>query len=95
MKRFVLMHVGFEKPTPEIMQRWKAWFASVADRTVEHIGLRAAREISSNGTKDLPFGVDALTGMTIIQAESLDEAETLAKSNPFISSIRIYEVAQH
>lgn len=38
MKRFVLMHVGFEQPTPEIMQRWKTWFASVADRTVEHIG---------------------------------------------------------
>jgi hypothetical protein len=95
MERFVLMHVGFEKPTPEIMQRWKAWFGSIADRTVEHIGLRAAREISSDGVKDLPFGLDALTGLTIIQAESMDEAEALAKTNPFISSVRIYEIAQH
>jgi hypothetical protein len=95
MKRFVLMHVGFEKPTPEIIAKWKAWFASVADRTVEHIGLRAAREISPEGVKDLTFGLDALTGVTIIDAENMDEAEALAKSNPFISSIRVYEVAQH
>jgi len=28
----------------------------------------------------------------IIEAESLDAAEKLAQSNPFIASIRIYEV---
>lgn len=33
--------------------------------------------------------------MTIIDAESMDEAEAPAKTNPFISSIRIYEVAAH
>lgn len=95
MKRFVLMHVGFEKPTPEMMEKWRAWFASLADRTVENIGLRAAREISRAGTTDLPFGLAALTGMTIITAESMEQAETLARSCPFISSIRIYEVAAH
>jgi hypothetical protein len=32
---------------------------------------------------------------TPIEAENLDEAERLARSNPFISSIRIYEMAGH
>ncbi len=95
MIRYVLVHVGFEKPTSEIMEKWQAWFVALADRTIENIGLRAAREISWAGTKDLPFGPDALTGMTIINAESMEEADALARSCPFITSIRIYEIAPH
>ena len=26
MKKFVLLHYGFEKPTPEIMAAWGKWF---------------------------------------------------------------------
>ena len=44
MKRFMLLHVGFETPTPEIMAAWNKWFESVADQTVEHGGLRDGRE---------------------------------------------------
>lgn len=93
MKRYMLLHVGFEHPTPDIMARWKSWFDSVADRTVENVGLRASREISHDGVKDLGWGANSLTGYTIITAESMDAAEALARSNPFITSIRIYELA--
>lgn len=92
MKKFVLLHMGFEPPTPEIMKAWGAWFESIADRNVEHAGFGAAREISSDGTKDLPWGMDSITGFNIIEAESIDEAEELAKTCPFIASIRVYEV---
>jgi len=92
MKKFMLLHFGFEKPTPEIMQAWKAWFASIADRQVEQGGFGAGREISKSGTRDLPWNRDSITGFNIIQAESLDAAEELARKNPFISSIRIYEL---
>ncbi|MDH3452194.1 MAG: YciI family protein [Gammaproteobacteria bacterium] len=94
MKKFVLLHYGFEKPTPEIMQAWQKWFESIADMTVEHVGLGAAREISSSGTKDLPWGMESITGYTVIEADSLDEAEKLAKDNPHIASIRVYEVRE-
>lgn len=93
MKRFMLLHVGFEKPTPEIMAAWGAWFKTVGEHTVENAGLRGGREISRDGANDLPMGLDALTGYTIVNAESIAEAERLAKGNPFISSIRIYEIA--
>ena len=92
MKRFMLLHFVFEKPSPEIMAAWGKWFESVADKTVEHGGFGGAREISNSGTKDLPMGMESITSYSIINAESLDEAESIAKDNPFIASIRVYEI---
>ena len=92
MKKFMLLHFGFEKPTPEIMGAWKAWFASIAGQQVEHGGFSGGREISKNGTRDLPWNMESITGYNIIEAESLDAVEKLAQSNPFIASIRIYEM---
>ncbi len=92
MKKFMLLHFGFEKPTPEIMKAWQAWFESISDKQLEQGGFSAGREISKSGTKDLPWNMDSITGFNIIQAESLDAAEKLARKNPFISSIRIYEL---
>lgn len=94
MKKFVLMHVGFENPTPEVMDSWNAWFESIANHTVENVGLGAGREISKSGTKDLTWDLESITGYSVIEAESLEAAEKLAQSNPFISSIRIYEVRE-
>lgn len=95
MKRFLLLHVGVETPTPEIMNAWKAWFEQVADVTVEHGGLGAGREITQRGATGLPWGPEALTGFSIIEAVSMEEAERIARSNPFITSIRVYEIRDH
>lgn len=95
MKRFMLLHVGFEKPTPEIMKAWGAWLESIADRTIEQNGFGGAREVSSAGTRDLPWGMESLTGYNVIEAESLDEAEKFAKDCPYIASIRVYELRSH
>ena len=91
----MLLHFGFEKPTPEIMAAWGKWFQSVADKTVDQGGFHGgAREISRGGTKDLPMATDSITGYSIINAESLKEAERIAQDNPFIASIRIYEIVE-
>lgn len=92
MKRFMLLHFGFENPTPEIMAAWSKWFESIADRTVEHGGFAGGREISRGGTTELPMGTKSITGYSIINAESLDDAERIARDNPFIASIRVYEI---
>jgi hypothetical protein len=88
----MLLHFGFEKPTPEVMKAWHTWFASIADKQVDQGGFGAGREISSSGARDVPWNKDSITGYNIIEAESLDAAEKLARTNPFISSIRIYEI---
>ena len=95
MNKYMLLHFGFEKPTPEIMEAWRKWFAEIADRTVENGGVRSGREISKDGVKDLRWDLESITGYTIITAQSLEEAEEIASGNPFISSIRVYEVTSH
>ena len=93
MKRFMLLHFGFEKPTPEIMAAWGKWFESVADKTEHKGGFHGgAREISQDGTKDLPMGMESITGYSIINAENLEDVEKIARDNPFIASIRVYEI---
>lgn len=94
MKKFVMLHYGFEMPTPEIMKAWGAWFESIADRTVDNLGFSGGREISASGTEELQWGPDSITGCSIIEAESLDEAEKIAQGNPYIASIRVYEVRE-
>jgi hypothetical protein len=92
MKKFMFLHFGFETPTPEIMKAWKAWFELISSKQVEQDGFSAGREISKNGVKNLPWDSESITGYNIIEAETLDAAEKLAQSNPYISSIRIYEL---
>jgi len=92
VKKFLILHIGFEQPTAEIMEAWGAWCESIADRQVDQGGFKGGREISKNGVRDLPWDLDALTGYNIIEAESLDAAEEIAAANPFISSIRVYEL---
>ncbi len=94
MKKFVMLHFGFETPTPEIMKAWGDWFGAIADRTVDSGGFAGGREISNTGTQDLPWGMESITGYNIIEAESLDEAEKIARTNPYIASIRVYEVRE-
>jgi hypothetical protein len=36
--------------------------------------------------------MESITGYTIINAESLDAAEKIARDNPYIASIRVYEI---
>jgi len=92
VKRFLFLHVGFKQPTPEIMAAWHQWFESIADKTVDQGGFSSGREISKDGTEDLPWSLESLTGFNIIEAEDLDAAATIAQSCPYTTSIRVYEI---
>ena len=96
MKKFVLLHSGYEEPTQEVMDAWNSWFASIADKIADMGSpLGPGREISRTGTKALPMGADAITGYTMINAEDMDEAERIAQGCPMITSIRVYEAMSH
>lgn len=92
MKKFMFLTYGFEKPTPEIMTRWKAWFEQIKDRIIEQGHFPHGKEISDAGVKDLPMGPASITGYVLVNAESIEEAEKMASTNPYIDSIRVYEI---
>ena len=92
MKKFVFLTFGFQKPTPEIMRAWGKWFDEIKAHVVEQGHFPRGREISKAGVRDLPMGPDAITGFVIVNAATFDDAEKMAAGNPFISSIRIYEL---
>jgi DNA-binding transcriptional ArsR family regulator len=92
MKKFVLLSLGFETPTQEIQMAWGKWFQSIAEKIVDSGNpLGAGREITRDGTKELPLGRDSITGYLIINAENIDEAEKVAQTCPIITGMRVYE----
>ncbi|MFV9673370.1 MAG: hypothetical protein ACNYZH_09085 [Acidimicrobiia bacterium] len=92
MKKFVLLTYGFVPPTPEIMDAWGEWFASIGDKMVDSGGPSGGgREITKAGTRDLALDLDAFTGYVIINAADLDEATAIAEACPIITAIRVYE----
>ena len=92
MKKFVFLYYGFEPPTEEIKDAWKSWFASIGDKIVDSGNpFGAGREITPKGSQELSLDNGAITGYSIINAESIDEAEEIAKGCPSATGVRVYE----
>lgn len=88
----MMLMYGFEKPSPEIMQAWNAWFDSVGDRMIARGHFPRGHEFSKAGERALPMAADSVTGYLIVRADDLEAAKSMARTNPFISSIRVYEI---
>jgi hypothetical protein len=74
------------------MEAWRQWSESIADKQIDQGAFSGGREISKSGTKELPWDMESITGYNLIEAEDLDAAEKIAQDNPFIASIRVYEI---
>jgi hypothetical protein len=95
MKKFVLLTIGFTKPTPAIMESWMKWFKSIEDKIVYQIGLNNGKEVTKNSISELPMDKNAITGCLIINAKNIEEAIKIAQSCPMITSTKVYEIMQH
>ena len=95
---YVLLYEGGSMPEGEeaqkqVMDAWGAWYGSIG-AAVKDPGnpMTAAKSITPDGA--VSDGGGSATGYTILTADSLDEALTLAKGCPVLqggSSITIYE----
>jgi hypothetical protein len=93
MKKFMILTFGFVPPTDEIKQAWGNWFASVGPRLVDPgnpfgRGLELTKDARTDLTLDSP---SPLVGYCILNAEDMEEAESLVADMPIIESVRIYE----
>ena len=96
MKKFVFLYVGLEPPTQEIKDAWLNWFASIADSLVDSGNpFGSGREITRTGTRELALDKGAITGYSIINADSMDEAEKIAQGCPSITGVQIYEASAY
>jgi len=95
MKKFAILTIGFENPTPEIMQKWMKWFDSIQGSIIEHVGFMRGKEVTKDGTIDLKMDLDAITGLLFIKAKSMEDALAIAKGCPMITSTKVYEVREH
>ena len=92
MKKFVFLYYGAWIYSQEMKDAWSQWFASIADKLVDSGNpFGPGREITPTGTKELPQDKEAIVGYSIINAESMAEAEKIAKDCPIITSVRVYE----
>lgn len=95
MKKFIFLYKGYKTPTPEIGQAWMDWFASVGDRMIDSGNpLSSGAEVRPDGVTPIELGLDSFTGYSILNADSMEEAIELAKTNPMITSVVLYELAR-
>jgi hypothetical protein len=101
MKTYLLLYSGGGMPASEaegkaVMQAWTDWFAGLGSALVDggNPFSPAARSIAADGrVGDVP-AVEMASGYSIIRADSLDAAVTVAKGCPVLlggSSIRVFE----
>jgi hypothetical protein len=91
MKKFVFLYYGFKEPTPEGMDAWNKWFASVGDKVVDSGNpFGSGKEITKTGSKPLSQDENSTTGYSIFNAETIEEAEKIAQGCP-ATTIRVYE----
>ena len=90
-KYLILFHDEWEQK-PDVMAAWQEWFASVGDRS-STAAIRSALPSMSPRTGASRLGATdgAATGYSIVNAESLADAERLLVGCPFRSSVRVYE----
>lgn len=95
MNTYMFLYKGYVTPTPEIGKAWMDWFANVGDRMVDS-GKPMSRgaEDSRNDVSTIEAGLESFTGYSIINADSMDDAIELAKTNPMITSVIVYELSR-
>jgi len=105
MAKFILVYKGpatpMENITPEagaqLRQEWEAWMGKVGDALVDAGAPFAGRTgVAGDGSTT---NASDLTGYTIVEAPTIEEAKVLCDGHPFLSDgtarfvVEIYELA--
>jgi len=76
------------------MTKWQAWSASLGDAVIDPgMPVGPSKTVSADGVTD-DGGANPLSGITILQAETMEEVLEMAKSCPHVDIGGTIEVAQ-
>lgn len=99
MKKFMISYFGGDHPsTPEEgkahFQKYEEWLASINDYVITAMApLKNSRTVTSNN--DIAEGsATKMSGYTVVQATTIDEAVALTKNCPFLAINGTLEVAE-
>jgi len=98
MTKFILAyHGGPSSMTPEEgqahMQNWKAWMDGMGDAVIDRgMPVGKSKTVSKDGVAD-DGGSNPLSGITIIQADSIDQAVSLCEGSPHVEVGGTIEIA--
>lgn len=99
MPKFILAYHGkpdirSKEQGAEHMQKWKDWSLGLGDAVVDPgMPVGASMTVSKDGVTD-GVGANPLSGITIIQAETMEVAIGMVKGCPHLSGTGTIEVAQ-
>jgi hypothetical protein len=101
MANFLLLYSGGSMPASEaeqkaVMKEWETWFGKIGAGLVDggNPTTPMARSIASNGKVSTVQAGSMVSGYSIIKADSLDAAVSLAKGCPVLkggASISVFE----
>jgi len=92
MKKFVFLYHGFGDPTRETMDAWGRWFAEIGESLVDSGNpFGPGRRVTTAGSSALGTDSEAVSGYTIVSADSMDAAEKLLANCPIQIAVSVYE----
>lgn len=100
MAKYVLVFHGGGAPETEeegaaVMAAWGAWMESLGSALADPgNAFGNSTTISSDGATSAGGGANPATGYTVLEADSLDSAVTLAKGCPILGAGGSIEVAE-
>jgi autotransporter-associated beta strand protein len=100
MAKYVLAFHGGGMPETEeeqaqVMAAWGAWYGTLGDAVVDPGNATgSAKTISPDGTVTVGGGPNPLSGYTLIDAGTFDEAVTMAKGCPILEAGGSIEVCE-
>lgn len=99
MPQFLIAYHGGNQPASKEegmaqMVKWQEWVQSLGDKIVNPgTPLPASKIVTADAVSE-DSNPDAMKGFAIVQAETLDEAVTIAQSDPFLQNGGTIRVSQ-
>ena len=99
MANFMIAYYGGDKPSSEEegmaqMNKWKAWVESVGEKMINPgTPLMGSKIVTSSNVQD-DNDPSSMKGFAVVNAESIEAAIEIAKSDPFLETNGTLRVSQ-